>query len=67
MNMDWTEMRRVTCEQCGTEFGCGLSGACWCAAEPAGLPLPQDTASDCLCPACLRALRNARAATDHTG
>ncbi|MGC1464101.1 MAG: cysteine-rich CWC family protein [Pseudolabrys sp.] len=48
-------MRRLTCAQCGTAFDCGLGGECWCAAEPYRLPLPDTTAEDCLCPACLRA------------
>ncbi|MGB7257929.1 MAG: cysteine-rich CWC family protein [Pseudolabrys sp.] len=46
--------RRVTCPRCGTAFDCGLSGDCWCAAEPYRLPMPDDTAADCLCPDCLR-------------
>jgi hypothetical protein len=50
--------RRVTCARCGTRFDCGLGGDCWCAAEPAKLPLPAlqvaSNAEDCLCPACLR-------------
>ena len=46
--------RRVTCERCGAEFSCDLSGACWCVAEPTKLPLPVDAMQDCLCPDCLR-------------
>ena len=46
-------VRQLICARCGTEFGCGLSTDCWCAAELARLPLPSD-ASDCVCPSCLR-------------
>jgi hypothetical protein len=46
--------RRIACARCGTRFDCGLGGDCWCAAEPATLPLPASPAEDCLCPACLR-------------
>jgi len=45
--------RRLTCSACGTEFGCDLSGNCWCAEEPAKLPMPT-TGGDCLCRDCLR-------------
>jgi hypothetical protein len=45
--------RRLACSGCGTEFTCGLSGACWCAEETARLPMPAD-GSDCLCRDCLR-------------
>jgi hypothetical protein len=45
--------RRLACAVCGTEFSCGLSTECWCAAETARLPLPTGT-GDCLCPDCLR-------------
>jgi hypothetical protein len=50
--------RVVICAQCGASFGCDLSGDCWCADEPFRLPVPAatDTASDCLCPTCLRVL-----------
>ena len=44
--------RRLVCAGCGTEFGCDLSGECWCMEEPVTLPMP--TSGDCLCPACLR-------------
>jgi hypothetical protein len=46
--------RRLACSRCGTEFTCGLSGSCWCAEETARLPMPADTAEDCLCRDCLR-------------
>jgi hypothetical protein len=63
--------RRIVCERCGTEFGCGRDGAegCWCAAEPYRLPMPvpgkAGALSDCLCPNCLRALARETAAADH--
>ncbi|MET0220025.1 MAG: hypothetical protein ABW213_05155 [Tardiphaga sp.] len=47
--------RRLTCSECGTEFGCDLSGHCWCAAESVRLPMPAK-GGDCLCRDCLRAL-----------
>jgi hypothetical protein len=51
--------RRLICERCGREFGCGRDdiGACWCNAEAYRLPLPTaggGRAADCLCPDCLR-------------
>ncbi len=50
--------RRLICEGCGQEFGCGRDdiGACWCNAEAYRLPLPAQAGplADCLCPACLR-------------
>jgi hypothetical protein len=46
--------RRLTCSDCGTEFGCDPSGNCWCAEETAKLPMPT-TGGDCLCRDCLRA------------
>jgi len=49
--------RRLVCAGCGAEFSCGLSSDCWCASEPARLPLPAGQGSDqadCLCPDCLR-------------
>lgn len=46
--------RNLNCARCGAAFGCGLSGGCWCEAEPYRLPLPTQAAQDCLCPACLR-------------
>lgn len=45
--------RRLACSRCGTEFGCDLSGSCWCAEETARLPMPVK-AEDCLCRDCLR-------------
>jgi hypothetical protein len=45
--------RQLTCSRCGTEFGCDLSGACWCKDEAARLPMPVD-GEDCLCRDCLR-------------
>jgi hypothetical protein len=51
--------RRLICESCGQEFGCGRDdiGACWCHAETYRLPLPTagTQTADCLCPDCLRA------------
>jgi hypothetical protein len=44
--------RAIACARCGAAFDCGLSGECWCAAEPYRLPMT--TAEDCMCPACLR-------------
>ncbi|WP_249152741.1 cysteine-rich CWC family protein [Bradyrhizobium liaoningense] len=46
-------MRSVTCSRCGAEFGCSLSGDCWCAEETAKLPMPAE-GEDCLCRECLR-------------
>jgi hypothetical protein len=45
--------RRLVCAECGTEFGCDLSGNCWCMTEPVTLPMPT-SGSDCLCRACLQ-------------
>jgi hypothetical protein len=45
--------RRLVCSGCGTEFGCDLSGNCWCAEETARLPMPVQ-GGDCLCRECLR-------------
>ncbi|WP_438278641.1 cysteine-rich CWC family protein [Nitrobacter sp.] len=45
--------RRLVCSGCGTEFGCDLSGNCWCAEETARLPMPAQ-GGDCLCRNCLR-------------
>ncbi|MDD1537774.1 MULTISPECIES: hypothetical protein [unclassified Bradyrhizobium] len=45
--------RRLVCSRCGTEFGCDLSGNCWCAEEVAKLPMPV-AGEDCLCRECLR-------------
>ncbi|WP_441233833.1 cysteine-rich CWC family protein [Bradyrhizobium sp. 930_D9_N1_4] len=47
------EPRRLSCARCGTEFGCDLSGECWCAEETAKLPMPVK-GEDCLCRDCLR-------------
>ncbi|MEW6641674.1 MAG: cysteine-rich CWC family protein [Pseudomonadota bacterium] len=46
-------LRRLSCERCGTEFGCDLSSDCWCHTETARLPMPT-SGGDCLCPDCLR-------------
>ncbi len=48
-----TTGRRLVCAECGTEFGCDLSGSCWCMDEPVALPMPT-TGGDCLCRNCLR-------------
>jgi len=45
--------RRLVCAGCGAEFGCSLSGPCWCGDEAFRLPMLLD-GSDCLCPDCLR-------------
>jgi hypothetical protein len=49
-----TPPRKLACARCGAAFECNLGGGCWCAAEPYRLPLPDQAAEDCLCPACLR-------------
>jgi hypothetical protein len=49
-----TPPRTLNCARCGTAFECGLSGQCWCAAEPYRLPMTMAAVEDCLCPACLR-------------
>jgi hypothetical protein len=54
MEKDNATVRRLACARCGAEFDCGLSGNCWCQAEPYKLPAKQTTGEDCLCPACLR-------------
>jgi hypothetical protein len=55
--------RRLACAHCGTVFECGLSGECWCAAEPYRLRMTDRAAqSDCLCQACLRKAAVARRA-----
>jgi hypothetical protein len=46
--------RAVACARCGAKFECGLSGECWCAAEPYRMPMTLAALEDCLCPACLR-------------
>jgi hypothetical protein len=51
--------RRLTCSGCGTEFGCDLSGNCWCTEETARLPMPAQ-GGDCLCRDCLRKAAAAR-------
>ena len=51
-------LRRLTCARCRSAFDCGSSsadGSCWCMNEDYRLPMPDPTAGDCLCPACLRA------------
>lgn len=50
--------RRLACARCGTEFGCSLSGDCWCGEESARLPLPATGTgfADCLCRDCLRVI-----------
>jgi len=53
--------RRLACEECGTEFGCHLSGPCWCSEEAFRMPVPTD-GGDCLCPDCLRKLAQRRGA-----
>jgi hypothetical protein len=45
--------RSLICVRCGTQFGCDLSGSCWCAEETARLPMPVK-GEDCLCRECLR-------------
>ncbi|WP_247308244.1 MULTISPECIES: cysteine-rich CWC family protein [unclassified Bradyrhizobium] len=55
------EPRRLACSRCGAEFGCELSGSCWCAEETARLPMPVD-GEDCLCRSCLRQAAGASAA-----
>jgi hypothetical protein len=47
--------RRLSCSECGAQFGCDLSGSCWCAEETVKLPMPA-AGGDCLCRDCLRAL-----------
>jgi hypothetical protein len=52
-------LRRLVCARCGTSFECGSGGsegACWCMDESYRLPMPEAGASDCFCPACLRAM-----------
>jgi hypothetical protein len=55
--------RRLNCSGCGTEFGCSLSGDCWCADETAKLPMPVG-GGDCLCRDCLRKAAGAAATAD---
>jgi len=45
--------RQLACAGCGTEFGCNLSGPCWCMEQDFRMPMPVD-GGDCLCPDCLR-------------
>ncbi len=56
------ESRRLSCARCGVNFDCQGGEACWCAAEPFRLPMPEAAAEDCLCPTCLRAMARARRA-----
>jgi hypothetical protein len=51
--------RRLVCAGCGTEFGCDLSGNCWCMEAPVALPMPT-AGGDCLCRECLRKKAAAR-------
>jgi len=51
--MQEPKARRLVCSRCGAEFGCELSGTCWCAEEVARLPMPVK-GEDCLCRDCLR-------------
>ncbi|TYL91134.1 cysteine-rich CWC family protein [Bradyrhizobium rifense] len=53
------QARRLACSRCGTEFGCDLSGTCWCAEETPRLPMPV-RGEDCLCRDCLRKAAAAR-------
>jgi len=50
------KLRSLTCARCGAGFDCGsAAGSCWCFEEEYRLPMPPaDSASDCLCAACLR-------------
>jgi len=58
--------RKLACARCGTPFECGLSGECWCAAEPYRLPMTNAAAEDCLCPACLRKAAALQRAAEHS-
>ena len=60
--------RKVICARCGSEFCCGLSKECWCAAETARHPLPSGGTGfdDCLCQACLRAIAAEHEAASRT-
>jgi hypothetical protein len=51
--LDNLSPRRLACSGCGTEFGCSLSGSCWCMEEAFRLPMLLD-GGDCMCPDCLR-------------
>jgi len=53
LSMQEPKARRLACYRCGAEFGCDLSGTCWCAEEVARLPMPVK-GEDCLCRDCLR-------------
>jgi hypothetical protein len=58
-------LRRLTCARCSLAFDCGnggSAGGCWCMDEDYRLPMPDQAAGDCLCPACLRV--EAKAAKD---
>ena len=44
------------CIKCGAEFHCGIAAGettCWCMEKPVILPVPEDEATGCYCPACL--------------
>ncbi|HEX8477213.1 MAG TPA: cysteine-rich CWC family protein [Telluria sp.] len=45
-----------TCTRCGAIFSCAMAdnttGACWCTALPAAVPVPQEAAG-CWCRICL--------------
>jgi hypothetical protein len=56
--------RRLACSACGAEFGCDLSGQCWCAEESVKLPMPV-AGGDCLCRDCLRALASSAEGDRH--
>ena len=63
-----TPLPPKTCQRCNTVFGCGADMAqCWCSEESFRVPLPKPGASefsDCLCPACLRAVAAASGLAD---
>jgi hypothetical protein len=47
----------VACTECGQTFRCGFRAGdaqCWCAELPRRLPMPTDSASGCVCAACLQ-------------
>jgi len=61
-------LRRLACARCGSAFDCGSTGpagGCWCMDEDHRLPMPEASAGDCLCPACLRI--ETKAAKERTG
>lgn len=47
-------MKKLTCEECGTEFNCGSTptGTCWCMSLP-NLRGSFDLAGACVCPDCM--------------